>query len=477
MTQTRQTAENSNRMNPTNKAKTGKAVWLVLTAVLALASCRITQNYQRAAGLAGNSLYRDVTTTDSTSIADIPWKDMFTDPLLQNLIQEGIQNNLDLKIAVARIKQAQANLRQTNAAFFPTLQGIANNTDQSSNNAKSTAKVYQLYGSASWEADIWGRLRSSRRAALAALLQSDAYRRAVQTQLVSDLASNYYALMAYDAQLQVTLRTVENRKQDVETMKVLKESDVVTGAAVVQSEANRYSAEVTLPDLRLNIRETENTISVLLGRNPGSISRDSLYEQQVRTDLQTGIPSQLLSNRPDVLQAEYQVRYYFELTNAARAYFYPALTITAQGGLSNGSLSQLFSASSIFGNIFGGLTQPIFNQGINRQRLNITLAQQEEYVATFKRTLLTAGQEVSNALYNYQAATEKIQIRAQQIGYLEKSVEFTKELLKYTANTNFTDVLTSEQNLLAAQLNGVNDKVQQLQAVVELYRSLGGGWK
>lgn len=451
---------------------------LATVAVVALAACKVTQNYQRPPGVVDNTLYRDINTTDTTTIAEIPWRQMFSDTLLQGLIAEGINNNYDLKIAVARIKQAQANLAQSKAAFFPSVQGHASGTVQKvASTSFGNAEVYQLYGSASWEADIWGKLRSTKRAALAALLESDAYRKAVQTQLVSDIATSYYALLGYDAQLQVTLKTVENRKQDVETMKVLKASDVVTGAAVVQSEANRYSAEVTIPDLKQSIRETENALSVLLGRSPGAIVRDSLESQEVRTNLQTGVPAQLLANRPDVQEAEYQLRYYFEMTNVAKTYFYPSLTITAQGGLSNGSLSQLFSAASLFGNIVGGLTQPIYNQGLNKQRLNIAQAQQEEYIATYKKTLLGAGQEVSNALYDYQAASDKIKIRSTQIGFLEKSVDFTKELLKYTANTNYTDVLTSEQSLLAAKLNSVSDKLQQLQAVVELYRSLGGGWK
>jgi NodT family efflux transporter outer membrane factor (OMF) lipoprotein len=464
-------------MNLKYKIRTINTLWLMLVAIMILVSCKVTENYKRPSGIADIKLYRDVNTTDTTTIADIPWKQIFSDTLLQGLIQEGIDNNLDLKIAMARIKQAQANLRQTNAAFYPSLYGQLSATDQKLANTGSKSEFFQLYGSSSWEADLWGKLKSTKRAALAALLQSDAYKKAVLTQLVSDIANDYYELLSYDAQLQVTLKTVENRTLDVATMKQLKESNVVTGAAVVQSEANRYSAEVTIPDLRQNIRETENALSILLGRNPGGIARDSINNQRVRIDLQTGIALQLLANRPDVQEAEYQLRYYFELTNVARAYFYPSLTITAAGGLSNVNISQLFSASSLFGNIIGGLVQPIFNQGLNKQRLRVAQAQQEEYIALFKKTLLAAGQDVSNALYNYQAATDKMKIRSLQIGFLEKSVEFTKELLKYTANTNYTDVLTSEQSLLAAQLSSVSDKVQQLQAMVALYRSLGGGWK
>jgi multidrug efflux system outer membrane protein len=448
-----------------------------LALIVIFSSCRVTGNYKNTVGPSNDSLFRDVSTTDSNTIADIPRREMFNDTLLRSLIEEGVANNLDLKIAMARIKQAQANLRQASAIFYPTLSANAGVTAQKPANVKATSDVYELYGSSSWEADIWGKLRSTRRAALASFLQSDAYRNAVQTQLVSDIVTNYYLLQAYDAQLQVTLKTVENRTMDVETMKLLKESDVVTGAAVVQSEANRYSVEVTLPDLRQNIRETENRLSLLLGRNSGVIPRDSIKNEQVRTDLRTGVPALLLANRPDVREAEYQVRYYFELTNIAKTYFYPSLTITAQGGWSNGGIGQLFNATSLFGNIFDGLVQPIFNQGLNRQRLRIAQAQQEEFIATFKKTLLNAGQEVSNALYNYQAASDKIKTRSQQISFLQKSVEYTKELLKYSAKANYTDVLTSEQSLLAAQLNSVSDKLQQLQAVVELYRSLGGGWR
>ena len=464
-------------MKQINKIYSKRITGLMLLVVLALVSCKITENYKRPAGITDNKLFRDANGTDTTNIGNIPWKKMFSDTLLQGLIQEGIDHNLDLKIAMARIYQAQANLRQSKAAFFPTLDVNATFTEGKVATTGIKSESYELYGSAAWEVDIWGKLRSSKRAALAALLQSDAYKKAVQTQMVSDIATDFYALLAYDAQLQITIKTVANRAQDVVTMKQLKESDVVTGAAVVQSEANRYSVEVTIPDLEQNIRVTENALSILLGRNPGSITRDSLNTQQVWTGLQTGVPLQLLANRPDVMEAEYQLRYYYELTNAARAYFFPSLTITAQAGFANGNISQLFSPSSLFGNVVAGLVEPIFEHGLNRQRLEIAKAQQAEYLATFKKTMLNAGLEVSNALNDYQTATDKVKLREQQIMFLQKSVDFTKELLKYTANTNYTDVLTSEQSLLAAQLSSISDKLQQMQAVITLYRSLGGGWK
>lgn len=448
----------------------------VLTVLLAQA-CKVTQPYRRPEGIVADSLYRDIHTRDTVTLAALSWKQLFSGKL-QALISEGLQNNLDLQVALARMKQAEATLTQSKLAFFPSLGANASASFQHLSDAQAgKAELYQLYANSAWEADIWGKLRSVKRAALASLLQSDAYRRAVQTQLVADIATDYYALMAYDAQLSLTLRTVDNRRQDVETMKVLKESDVVTGAAVVQSAANRYSVEVTLPDIRQNIRQTENALCLLLGRVPGPVDRDSLSGQTVPTDLHTGIPAQLLANRPDVLEAEYQLRNSAELVNVARTYFYPTLSITAEAGLYNNSLSGFFDPSSFFANIIGGLTQPVFNNGLNKQRLRTAQAQQEEYLADFKKAVLNAGQEVSNALYQYQAAGDKMLIRAHQIENLRKSVEYTKELLKYTSNTNYTDVLTSEQSLLAAELSSINDKLQQLQAVVALYRSLGGGWR
>ncbi len=457
------------------KMKLRKVIVPLLLATLAIAACKVTRPYKRAENIAGSGLYRDTTITDTATIADIPWRQFFADTLLQQLIAEGIRNNLDIGIAVARIHEAEANFRQSKEAFFPSLNAGANASVQTA--GTTTSRTYEAYLSTSWQVDIWGKLRSTKRAQLASLLQSDAYRRDVQTQLVMSIATDYYQLMAYDQQLQITLATVENRKEDVITTKALKDADVLTGAAVMQSQAGLYSVEVTIPDIHQNIRQTENAICLLLGRSSGAIARDSIGRQAVVTDLHMGLPAQLLANRPDVQEAEFQLRYYTELTNVARTYFYPALTITGEGGLSANSLAHFFDASAFFGNLVAGLAQPIFNNGLNRQRLEVAKGQQQEFLLTFEKTLLTAGQEVSNALFNYQAASDKITTREKEIHFLQKSVDYTKELMRADAKANYTDVLTSEQNLLAAQLEGVDDHLQQLQAIVPLYSSLGGGWR
>ncbi|MDF3077951.1 MAG: hypothetical protein K0S09_1840 [Sphingobacteriaceae bacterium] len=456
-----------------------KLFLFIAVAATALSSCKVTKDYSRP-DVNTQGLYRDANPSDTTTIANIQWNEFFTDAALQKLIAEGITNNLDLKIAFTRIQQSEAYYKQSSAAFLPSLNANANVALNKLSDAQggfiNNTRSYQLGASSAWEADIWGKLSSSKRASLAALLQDQAYSRAVQTGLVSGAASYYYSLLALDQQLAITEQTVKNWIASVETMRALKEAAVVTGAAVVQSEANRYAVEVTIPDLKQRIRETENALSILLGRVPGPISRSTIDAQKQSTVFNIGVPAQLLANRPDVQQAEYNFRYYFENTNIARTYFYPSLTITAGGGLSNISLQNFFSAGSLFANIAGGLTQPIFNKRINKTRLEVAQAAQQGALLSFQQSLLRAGREVSDALSDYQAAQEKSAVRGKQLASLQKSIEYTQELLKY-GSANYTEVINAQQSYLSAQLGRVNDRVQQLQATVELYRALGGGWK
>jgi multidrug efflux system outer membrane protein len=455
--------------------------WLIPLMIVLLASCHITRKYRQPASPAAN-LYRDSTGADTTSIASIPWNSFFTDTLLQQMIAKGLAQNLDLKIAVQRIIAARATFRQSKAVFLPDLN--ANATVKRSRLSYpqgfgiiNSSTQYDLGLSAGWEADIWGKLRSAKRAALAELLQNEAVQRAVQTQLIADIAGNYYRLLALDAQLLILEKTAQNRQEDVRTMKLLKESNVVNGAAVVQSEANQYAAEVAIPAMKRQIRETENVLNVLLASAPGSIPRSSLGVQQLRADLQTGIPAQLLQNRPDVIAAEYAFRAAFETTNVARTYFYPSINITAAAGFSSFSFSDWISADGLFANIAGGIAQPILSKGLNKARLATAEARQQEALYNFQQSLYVAGQEVSDALFSYHTAVEQQATRARQLQSLEKSVAFTKKLLHYSTATNYTDVLTSEQSLLTAQLDDVNDKLLQWQAVISLYRALGGGWR
>lgn len=445
-----------------------------------MASCKVVRPYEQPNSATPGS-YRDQTSSDTTTIATLPYTQIFSDTILQELIKEGVAQNLDLKVAYTRIQQSQAYYEQSRAAFLPGLNANAGITESRLSEAqgfgiRTHATQYQLGLSTSWELDIWGRLRSSRRASFAALLQTEAATRAIQTSIVSAIANNYYTLLALDQQVAITEQTVRNWDTTVTAMRALKEAARVTEAAVVQSEAQRYAAEVTIPDLKQRIRETENALSVLLGRPAAQIERSRLDAQQTIAILQTGVPAQLLANRPDVQQAEYGYRNAFELTNVARTAFYPSLSITGSAGLSSLTLADFFSPGSLAASIGAGLTQPIFNRRLNRTNLVVAEAGQQAALLDFRNVLLIAGQEVSDALSLHTTALEKMTVRANQLTALQRSVEYTQELLR-NGFANYNEVITARQSLLAAELGRVNDRLQKLQASVNLYRALGGGWR
>ncbi len=463
-----------------------KNLWLTNSGLftlmmLLIASCMVTKRYEQPDDKLAGDLFRGVQNTDTVTLASLPYYEIFRDDLLRQFIEEGITNNLDLKVAYTRIQQAEAYYRQSKAAYFPSLDAetqynyvrvpegqalrIPNNTSQ-----------YQLSLISNWELDIWGRLRSAQRAQFAELLSTEAGMRAVQTSIVSLIANNYFLLLALDEQVSITEQTVYNWDTTVTTMRALKESSVVTEAAVVQSEAQRYAAEVTLPDLKQYILETENALSILLGRPPGPIERNQLNDQEFIDELATGIPLQLLANRPDVQQAEYAYRNAFELTNVARTAFYPSLSITGSAGLSSLSAASLLNLNAFAANVGASLLQPITNRRLIRTNFAVARAQQQATLFEFENSLLTAGQEVSNALSLHAAAVDKMEVRSNQINALQLSVEYTQELLR-NGFANYNEVITARQSLLAAELGSVDDKLQRLQASVNLYRALGGGWK
>jgi NodT family efflux transporter outer membrane factor (OMF) lipoprotein len=427
-------------------------------------------------------LFGSAATADTVSLAGMRWNELFTDPSLRQLLREGIGRNYSLQIAMQKVLEAEAYLAQSKAALLPDLSLVGSsaysrNSESLNPNGPRESETFQLGLQASWEIDIWGKLRSSQRAEYANLLYSDAGRKAVQTRLVADIATEYYRLLALDAQLAITEETVRKYIDLVETMKVMKESGKVTGAAVMQSEAARYSAEITIPDLKQKILEAQNSLCLLVGRTGGTpIERGKLDTQPPAPMMRVGIPALLLHNRPDVLEAQYLVLEAYEATRSARANFYPALTITASNGFTAGDLDKVFNPGSVAAAVVGGLTQPIFRKRANITRFKVSQARQEEAVLSFKITLLNAGNEVQNALGSYHTTVEKTQLREKQMDSLTQSVDYTRELLTY-GSANYTEVLTAQQGLLSARLSSVNDRLQQLQAVVSLYRALGGGWK
>ncbi len=450
--------------------------------LLSLQSCFVAKNYKRP-DIVKEEYYRtDNITRDSLTIATVKWEDLFTDPDLQKYIREGLENNIDIRVALQQINEAQAYLKQGKAAFLPTLNGNAQYTHQElSGNSQfgnqfSALDQFQLAGNLSWEADIWGKIRSNERAYNASYLQTVAAHKAVKTQLIADIASTYYQLLALDEEIRVTKETIKTRQNGLETTQALKEAGNVTAVAVKQTEAQVYTAQGILIDLQKQSHILENTLSVLLGHSPENIERNSLEDQNITTPLNTGVPAQLLRNRPDVIAAEYRLVNAFELTNVARANFYPSITLSASGGLQSLDLDKLFSANSLFATVMGGLTQPIINGRKIRSQFEVSQARQEEARLDFRQALLNASKEVSDALYSYRAATEKINVKQKEYNAYNTATNYSEELLN-NGLANFLEVLTSRERALNSRLDLIDARYNQLNSIVNLYQALGGGWQ
>ena len=465
------------------KNKIIKTTLLLATAVV-VQSCFVAKDYKRPE-LKTENLYRNqVVSTDTLSFANVAWDKVFTDPLLQGYIQKGLDNNLDVKIAIQNIVAAEAVMKQGKAGYFPTFSTGADWTHQElSKNSQFGALLqnrstdqYQLSGNLSWEADIWGKIRSNKRAANASFLQTTAVNQAVKTQLIANIASTYYQLLSVDAQIKLAEKTLVNRNQSIETIIALKDAGNVTEVGVKQTEAQKYATELIIADLKNSIIILENTLSILMGESSAKIDRNTFESQSNQPIITLGVPATLLRNRPDVIAAEYNLISNFEQTNVAKSNFYPTLKVTASGGLQSIDLKEWFSANSLFANVITGLTQPIFNQRQIRTKFEISKANQEKAYLQFEQSLLTAGKEVSDALAQYNNETYKLTVREKQVAALNKATDYSDELLTYGL-ANYLEVLTVKDNALNAELNLIDNKYQQYKAVIQLYRALGGGWQ
>lgn len=463
--------------------KSLKYIGILAVAVL-MQSCFSAKTYERPSVKTDNLYRLETPSADTTSLADLSWNQLFTDPILQGYINTGLQNNYDIRIALQNIAAAEANYKQGKAGYFPTLNLGADWTHQElSKNSQFGALLrdrsvdqYQFTGNLSWEADIWGKIRSNKRSAHAAYLQSVAAKQAVQTRLVSDIASVYFQLMALDAQLKVTDSTLVNRQKSIEAITALKQAGASNEVGVKQTEAQLYATQLIAEDLKSNIVLLENTLNLLLAQPSQRIQRGTLESQQMTPDIKTGVSALLLSKRPDVIAAEYNLISHFELTNVARSQFYPALRVTATGGLQSIDIKEWFSANSLFANIVSGLTQPLFNQRQIRTRYEVAKANQERAYLEFERSLLVAGKEVSDALQQYNNESGKLAIRTQQLDALKKAASYSDELLTY-GMVNYLEVLTAKDQALNAQLSLIDNKYRQFNAVIMLYKALGGGWQ
>ena len=449
-------------------------------------SCHTRQNYQRANDVVDEKLFRtDALPKDSLSMANLSWKEIFTDAVLQKHIAKALENNLDIRIALQNIASAEAYLKQSKAAYQPT---ISVGPDYSFNTSSLNTQFGQIVGerryinqfditaNLGWELDIWGKLKGQEKAQYAAYLSSVAAHQNVKSNLVASIATAYYQLLTFDEQKKIFSNTIEIRKKNLETTKALKEAGILSEVAVQQSEALVYNAEASLVTLDVQIQMLENTISLLMGEPSHEIERTSLSTQNFALNTDLGYPSALLANRPDVKQAEFNLINAFELTNAAKAQFYPSLRITGSTGVQSVDIDKLFSGNSVFTNVLVALAQPILNKRQIRTNYEVSLANQERAYLNFRKTILNAGNEVSDALKMYNAQDQFIAFKKKELSAYDKSVEFSQELVNY-GMANYLEVLNANVNKLNAEINIANAQYSKLQAGVELYRALGGGWR
>ena len=398
---------------------------------------------------------------------------MFSDPQLQSLIAQALENNTDLQSAQWRVKEAEATLKSARLAYLPSFNFAPQGSISSFDNANTT-KTYSIPVTASWQIDIFGGITNAKRKAKALYLQSREYEQAVKTQLIASVANLYYTLLMLDSQYEVTGETARKWEETVRTMRAMKDAGMTNEAGVAQYEGSYYAIEASLHDLEYSIREAENSLCSVLGLAPQEITRGSLDNQQLPQELAVGVPVQMLSNRPDVRSAEYSLMQSFYATNAARSALYPSITLSGSAGWTNNGGMGVSDPGKLLLSAAGSLLQPIFNAGANRANLKIAKAQQEEAKLSFRQTLLNAGAEVNNALTQCQSARAKTDLRAKQIEALTRAVEST-ELLMEHSSTTYLEVLTAQQSLLSAQLNQIADRFDEIQGIVNLYQALGGG--
>ncbi len=458
----------------------------VVFSAFAVTSCMSVQNYERPTDAVNENLFRtDLLPKDSTSMATISWREIFTDPVLQKHITKALENNLDVRVALQNINAADSYLKQSKAAYLPTLSAGPNYTFQTQSlNSQSSQALskrtsgdqFDISGNLNWEIDVWGKLKARERAELANYLGTVSAHQTVKSDLVANIASAYYQLLTFDDQKKIINETIALRRKNLETTVALKDAGSVTEVAVQQSEALVFNAESLLISLDVQIALLENTLSLLMGESSQAIERSTISAQKMPISLELGYPANLLANRPDVKAAEFRLINAFELTNAAKAQFYPTLRLTGSGGIVSADLDNLFSVNSLFANVIGGLAQPILNKRQIKTQYEVSLANKEIAYLNFRRSLLTAGKEVSDALKIYQSQDNFIALKRKEMEAYKKSVDFSQELVNYGL-ANYLEVIRASENKLNAELNISNAEYSKLDAGIELYRALGGGWR
>ena len=451
----------------------------VMCVAAMMSSCHIYKAYDRPEAITTSGIYRDPASatdtlaSDTTNMGNLPWKEVFRDTKLQALIEEGLNNNVDVQAAALRVKEAKVMLTSAKLSYLPSIniapQGTATSMDDG-----SYVKAYTLPAVASWEFDLFGKILNSKRGQKVAYQKSQYSQQAVRSSIICGIANIYYSLLMLDRQVAITTETSDIYKENVRVMEAMKTAGMTTEAGVAQMRAASNQVDASLIDLKRQVRETENSLAILLGRAPQTIERTTLDEQVMPEKLMAGVPLQLLENRPDVKMAEMTLAAAYYSTNQARAAFYPGLTITGTAGWTNGSNISVSNPGVFLMQAMASLAQPIFNKGKLIANLKVTKAEEKIAQMNYQQTILKAGKEVSDALFLFDCQNKKLENDKVRVEQLNKAVIATKALFQ-SASATYLEVLTSQQNLLSAQLNEVADNFQRIQAVINLYSAVGGG--
>ena len=444
-----------------------------------MSSCHIYKSYDRPETIDASGIYRDPASAvdtlaaDTANMGNLPWKEIFRDAKLQALIEEGLSKNVDIQAAALRVQEAKVMLTAAKLSYLPSI-NLAPQGTATSMGGSNYVKAYQLPVSASWEIDLFGKILNTKRGQKVAYEQSKYAEQAVRSQIICGIANVYYSLLMLDRQVEITTETAAIYKENVRAMEAMKIAGMTTEAAVAQMRAASHQVEASLLDLKRQVRETENSLAVLLARTPQTVERGTLAEQVMPEELAAGVPMQLLENRPDVKMAEMTLAAAYYTTNSARAAFYPGLNITGLAGWTNGSGVTVGNPGEFMLQALASLAQPIFNNGKLIANLKVSKAEEKIAQMNYQQTILEAGKEVSDALFLFDTQTKKLAEDRGQVEQLDKAVTYTNALFQ-SGEATYLELLTSQQNLLSAQLSEVADNFQRIQAVINLYSALGGG--
>jgi multidrug efflux system outer membrane protein len=459
--------------------------------LLALSACKISKDLETPKPALPAAFRDAVQTSDSPSIADIQWKNFFTEATLQKLIDSAIVNNYDMQIAVKNIEASQLLFKQVKWNYTPQVNlNVTASTSRPSDNSLNGLSLsqydigtkhiedYSANLALSWEADIWGKIHNQSKAALAAYLQTTEAKKAIQTNIVAGVSQGYYNLLMLDEQLNIAQKNLKLNDSTLRIIRLQFDAGQVTSLAVQQADAQRQAAAQLVPEFEQNIAIQENALRILTGALPDRIERSSTLENlQVADNLPSGLPSAIVSRRPDVKSAELALNIANAQVGIAKANMYPSLAITASGGVNSFKASNWFNIpASLFGTVVGGITQPLFNRKILKTQFEVAKIDRERTVLQFRQSVLNAVGEVSDALVTIKKLKSRQAIAANRVATLQQATGNANLLFKNGMAT-YLEVITAQGNVLQGELELASIKRAQLNAVSDLYRSLGGGWR